>query len=316
MLFVSLFACHVFLFICIQKDLLHPQASLHWEHCHTWKYVAPTQCAVLQDTIIILDGYGRLLHISTDLHSWTTTRAPYEYSSLTTYQSKFVLVGGCHPSTGKPTNSLLTSTTGVDWKPSLHAMPTRRYGASSVSGGSPEVLVVAGGWDSHYKWLDVVEVLLNDHWTTADSLPSSCSDMQSTFHEGNFYFTGGYLKREILFICTLESLIASASNGRTTPLTIWRRVTTPTLTEAIASSLSNLISMDEHSKVRIYSNKTEKWIETTSEGDGPGQKYTGGYIATAVLSTGQLLVAIQDGVYKGTLSGQCMQIAASLQKKV
>ncbi len=152
-------------------------------------------------------------------------------------------------------------------------MPTPRSRASSVSGASPEVLVVAGGWDSHDEWLDVVEVLLNDHWTTADSLPSSCCNMRSTFHEGNFYFTGGAYKKEILFICTLESLIASANNGRTTPLTIWRTVTTPTYTSAITSSLSNLIGIDEYSKVRIYSNKTEKWIETTSEGDGPGHQY-------------------------------------------
>ncbi len=161
---------------------------------------------------------------------------------------------------------------------------------------------MAGGCDSHDEWLDVVEVLLNDHWTTADSLPFSCRYMRSTFHEGNFYFTGGTYKREILFICSLESLIASASNGRTT-LTIWRTVTTPTHTSIITSSLSHLISMDVYSKVRTYSNKTEKWIETTSEGDGPGLKYNGGFIATAVLSTGQLLVAIKDGVYKGTLSG-------------
>ncbi len=162
---------------------------------------------------------------------------------------------------------------------------------------------MAGGWGSSDERLDVVEVLLNDHWTTADSLPSSCMDMRSTFHEGNFYFTGGVGKKEILFICSLESLIASASNGRTTPITIWRTVTTSTHTRAIASFLSNLISMDDYSKVRIYSIKTEKWIETTSEGDGPGQKDNGGYIATAVLSTGQLLVAIEDGVYKVTLSG-------------
>ncbi len=162
---------------------------------------------------------------------------------------------------------------------------------------------MAGGCGSHDEDLDVVEVLLNDHWTTADSLPSSCWNMRSTFHEGNFCFTGGEGKREILFICTLESLIASASNGRTTPLTIWRTVTTFTSTCAIASSLSNLIGMDRYSNVRIYSNKTEKWIETTSEGDRPGQEYYGEWIATAFLSTGQLLVAVEDGVYKVTLPG-------------
>ncbi len=244
------------------------------------------------------DDY-RTLHISTDLHSWTTNRAPYGSSSLTTYQSKFVLVGGRHPSTDEPTNSLLTSTTGRDWKPSLRAMPTRRSFPSSVSGGSPEVLVVAGGSGSHGENLDIVEVLLNDHWTTADSLPSSCWDMQSTFHEGNFYFTGGLGKKEILFICTLESLTASASNGSTRRQTIWRTVTTLTAIYAIISYVSNLIGIDEESTIRSYSNKTEEWIDTTSEGDRP----VGVWIATAVLSTGQLLVTSDKGVYKGTLSG-------------
>ncbi len=241
----------------------------------------------------------RTLHISTDLHSWTTTLAPYRGSSLTTYQSKFVLVGGMHPSARKPTNSLLTSTTGLDWKPSLRAMPTPRYWPSSVSGGSPEVLVVAGGSDSHGEDLDVVEVLLNDHWTTSDSLPSSCYDMRSTFHEGNFYFTGGSGKREILFICSLESIKASASNGRTRRQTIWRTVTTLTKILAIVSYVSNLIGIEIDSTIRSYSNKTEEWIETTSKGDRP----VGVWIATAVLSTGQLLVANRDGVYKETLSG-------------
>ncbi len=242
------------------------------------------------------------LHISTDLHSWTTARAPYKRSSLTTYQSKFVLVGGLHPSTYKLTNSLLTSTTGRDWKPSLRAMPTPRYRASSVSGGSPEVLVVAGGSGSCDEELDVVEVLLNDHWTTADSLPYSCCKMRSTFHEGNFYFTGGSFKEKILFICSLESLIASASNGRTRRQTIWRTVTTLTAIVAIVSYVSNLIGIDGYSTIRSYSNKTEEWIETTSEGDRPEQKLSR-CVATAVLSTGQLLVVNKDGVYKETLSG-------------
>ncbi len=207
-----------------------------------------------------------------------------------------------HPYTLRLTNSLLTSTTGLDWKPSLRAMPTHRYRPSSVSGGSPEVLVVAGGRGSHDEHLDVVEVLLNDHWTTADSLPSSCYDMRSTLHEGNFYFTGGDGKEKILFICTLDSLIASASNGRTTPLTIWRTVTTPTDIYAIASYLSNLIGINGYSTVSSYSNRTEKWIETTNEGDGPAKEFDL-LIATAALTTGQLVMANRNGVYRGTLSG-------------
>ncbi len=108
---------------------------------------------------------------------------------------------------------------------------------------------------------------------------------------------------KILFICSLESLTASASNGRTRRQTIWRTVTTLTDIAAVISYVSNLIGFDEDSTIRSYSNKTEEWIETTSEGDRPEQKYNTGWIATAVLSTGQLLVANSDGLYKETLSG-------------
>ncbi len=261
--------------------------------------VWPKHCAVLRDTIVILD-YGNKLHISStdDLHSWTTTAAPNGYSSLTTYQSKFVLVGGINKYVF--TNQLLTSTTGLDWKTSLPAMPTCRIWTSSVSGGSPEVLVVAGGRDSHYKDLDIVEVLLGDLWMTADSLPTSCWDMRSAFHEGNFYFTGGYDKENILFICSLDSLTASASNNRTTTGTVWREITTPIKAFAITSSLSNLISIDKHSFIRSYLSTARSWIETTSEGDVP---HLSVYTSAAVLSSGQLVLADSEGVHKITSSG-------------
>ncbi len=126
--------------------------------------------------------------------------------------------------------------------------------------------------------------------------------MRSTFHEGNFYFTGGHGEREILFICSLESLIASSGNGKTRRQTIWRRVTTLADIFAIASYVSNLIGIGRYSTIRSYSNKTEEWIKTTSEGDRPEQMNSV-CTATAVLSTGQLLVVNIDGVHKGTLSG-------------
>ena len=79
----------------------------------------------------------------------------------TVYQSKFVLVGGCDPSTGKSTDVILTSATGHQWAPLLPPpMPTKHCYISSVSTGSPkEVLVVAGGRGSNHEELDVVEVL-------------------------------------------------------------------------------------------------------------------------------------------------------------
>ncbi len=199
------------------------------------------------------------------------------------------------------TNQLLTSTTGLDWKTSLPAMPTRRSMTSSVSGGSPEVLVVAG-WRVHNdKYLDVVEVLLGDHWMTADSLPTPCWDMRSAFHEGNFYFTGGYYKEKILFICNLQSLKDSASDNRTTKGTVWREITAPIKTFAITSFLSNLISIDKRSSIRSYLSTAHSWIETSCEGDVPHD--TTIYKSAAVLPSGQLVIANSNELYKITSSG-------------
>ncbi len=260
----------------------------------------PIHCAVLRDTIVILD-HGDKLHISStdDLHSWTTTATPNNYSSLTTYQSKFVLVGGINKY--ELTNQLLTSPTGLDWKTSLPAMPTCRIWTSSVSGGSPEVLVVAGGCVRNSKDLDVVEVLLGDHWMTADSLPTPCSNMRSAFHEGNFYFTGGHNKENVLFICSFDSLKESASDNRTTTGTVWREITTPIETYAIASFLSNLISIDVQSSIRSYLSTARSWIETTCEGDVSLD--TTVFTSAAVLSSGRLVIANSKRVYKITSSG-------------
>ncbi len=199
------------------------------------------------------------------------------------------------------TNQLLTSTTGLDWKTSLPAMPTRRSWTSSVSGGSPEVLVVAGGSVRNNKYLDVVEVLLGDHWMTADSLPTPCSNMRSAFHEGNFYITGGRYKENILFICNLESLKAFASDNRTTTGTVWREITTPIKTFAITFFLSNLISIDKCSSIRSYLSTARSWIETTTQGYVPHA--TTVFASAAVLSSGQLVLADSAGVYKITSSG-------------
>ncbi len=180
-------------------------------------------------------------------------------------------------------------------------MPTRRSRMSSVSGRSPEVLVVAGGIDSSGMYSDVVEVLLCDHWMTADSLPTPCWSMRSTFHKGNFYFTGGYDKEMILFICNLDSLKASASGNRTTTGTVWREIATPIETYAITSSLSNLISIDKHCSIRSYLSTARSWIETTSEGGVPHD--TNIHTSAAVLSSGQLVIADSAGVYNVTSSG-------------
>ena len=255
----------------------------------------------------VLYGDGDLLHISsTNLHSWTSTDLPYRYMSLTTYQDKLVAVGGEHPSTHEVTDQLLTSATGEDWQPSLPPMPTKRYSTSSVSAGSPEVIIVAGGRGSDNS-LHTVEVLLDDQWSTAHPLPTPCRGMRSSLHEGNFYFTRGVGQRDTLYTCSCTSLITSCGltgNDMSTTTTVWTMLEAPDDTAAIVSYSSRLISIDDYSAIRGYSSMRQSWVETTSEG-----KRNDNYVsltAAAMLPTGQLVVAQHDGVYRVTLSGECV----------
>ena len=271
--------------------------------------VLPTHCVVLHDIVAILERWtgGDTLHISsTNLHSWTTTtRLPYDGMSLTTYQDKLVAIGGRHPSTDEATNQLLTSATGEDWQPSLPPMPTKRYDISSVSAGSPEFIIVAGGRGSDERDLHTVEVLLGDQWSTAHPLPTPFSWMRSSLHVGNFYFIGD---RNTIYTCSCTSLIASCGligNDTSTTTPVWRELEAPDDTRDIVSYSSRLITVDRWYAIRGYSSMRQSWVETTSEGKQKDRDTF--YTAAAVLPTGQLVVAHKHGgVYRVTLSGECV----------
>ena len=245
---------------------MHPLTTLHWEHCHTWRDVYPTHCAVLHDRVAILTyEYGSgadVLHISsTDLHSWTITTLPYQYMSLTTYQSMFVAVGGRHRYKNKGSNLLFTSEKGLQWQASLPPMPTKRFSTSSVSTRSPEVLVVAGGMDSSERECDVVELLLGDQWSTVDPLPAPCYDVHSTLHDGNLYFMGGWGQRNCVYTCSCSSLISlcMSSNNTTTDRPLWRQFEAPHSYTAAVSYSSRLVSIDGVCTIRAYSSMSQSW---------------------------------------------------------
>ena len=254
---------------------------------------------------ILSRGYGSndVLHISsTDLCLWTTTILPYEGMSLTTYQSMFVAVGGRHPSTYERTNLLFTSDTGLRRQPSLPPMPTKRSDTSSVSTRSPEVLVVAGGQGSGGRALNVVELLLGVQWSTVDPLPAPCSSMHSTFHDGNLYFMGGEGQDDTVCTCSCTSLISSCGNNTTTHRPLWKQFKGPDYYTAAVSYSSRLVSIDGYCNIRAYSSVSQSWVEATSKGDRSHQ-YTY-FVTAAVLPTGELVFAREDGVYKVELSGE------------
>ena len=243
---------------------------------------------------------------SADLHSWTETELPYQLMSLTIYQSKFVAVGGLDPSTGEATNTILTSTTGRQWEPSLPPMPTKRYDTSSVSTTSPEVLVVAGGRGSDDEVLNIVEVLMADKWITMDPLPTPASDMVSTVHEGNLYFmTCGDYPNTIM-TCSCTSLISSRTDFSRTSSTdspLWSQFQAPGGCQCIVSYSSQLVIMDGWGTARGYSSTTQSWVEASIAGGRPDDYDD--YTTATVLPTGEILYChYYGGVYRGTISGE------------
>lgn len=269
---------------------------------------------VLDDRLAILTerelGSSDILHISsTDLQSWSTSTLPHRHMSLTTYQSKFVAVGGRHPSSGEPTNVLFTSNVKLQWQPTLPPMSIKRLSTSSVSTRSPEMLVVAGGEDSNGSMLDLVEVLFGDNWTTVKPLPTACSDMHSAIHNGNLYFVGGIGQEHTVYTCSCSSLISvneKSLNLTTADRPLWNQFKGPDDYPDAASYGSYLVSVDGGCNIKAYSSVTQSWIEATST-ENRGQEYYDSVVA-AVLHTGDLVCAHRyGGVYRVKLLGEkCM----------
>ena len=256
-------------------------------------------------TSCIGGGPDILFLSSTNLRLWTSIVQSHQSMSLTTYQSKLVLVGGLHLYTHGPTNQLLTSTTGRQWERSLPPMPTKRYGTSSVSTRSPEVLVVAGGRDSNCRVLDVVEVLQGDKWLMVNPLPAPAAGMCSTLHDGKICFMRSGVQDSTVFTCSCASLISSCSKSSVNSSTdrpLWQQFQAPGELDKIGSFSSRLVFIDGWATLRAYSSMTRSWLTATNTGPTPSRA---GYIAATVLKTGELILAHDyGGVYRGAVSGE------------
>ena len=248
---------------------------------------------------------GGVFISSTDLHSWTETELPYEDMSLTIYQSKFVAVGGRDLSTDEATNTILTSTTGQQWEPSLPPMPTKRSDTSSVSTTSPEVLVVAGGKGSDNEVLNIVEVLMTDQWITIDPLPAPDYVMDSTVHDGNLYFMTCGDTPNTITTCSCTSLISSCTDSSSTSSTdspLWSQFQAPGGWQSMVSYSSQLVIIDGRGTARGYSSTTQSWVEASIAGNRPIDFDC--CITITVLPTGEILYCSLVGVYRGTISGE------------
>jgi len=267
----------------------------------------PIQCAAIQDTVVVLTDIGDLFISSSELQTWTKCSLRHEGMSLTTYQSRFALVGGKHWPSHELSNSVLTSTTGLQWEPLLPPMPTKRYGTSSVSTRSPEVLVVVGGRGSNDEDLEVVEVLHEDKWTAVDPLPEPKYSMHSTAHNGDLHFMGGMGKGTRAYTCSCSSLISSVKESASTTRDglLWRQYQVPEATTTTISYSSRLASIDHWGIIRGFSSSTQSWEEVVSTGDIPHthNRFTTG----TVLTTGEIVIFnYLGGVYTVSMTGKAV----------
>ena len=184
-------------------------------------------------------------------------------------------------------------------------MPTKRYGTSSVSTRSPEVLVVVGG-KRHGKKLDVVEVLKDNKWTTVDPLPEPHLVMCSALHDGNlYYFIERTYQHATMYTCSCASLISSCEkpSSHTSNSQLWRELEVLCNKSAIMSHSLRLVNIDGRGTVSCYSSTRDSWIEVTSEGDRP--RHYSSFIAACTLPTGDIVFAHYDyGIYRVTVLGE------------
>lgn len=159
---------------------------------------------------------------SADFTTCERLSVPVEGFALTHYHSQLILVGGVEPGTDKPTNQVWASDDGTNWHPSLPPMKVSCGNApAAINIGCPDCVVVAGGYGIG-NWTRTIEVLMNDEWFTACSIPSL----------RDIYFLSIYLHNETLMVlcgstaccCNVESLISSCHSQEESCLVEWKKV--------------------------------------------------------------------------------------------
>ncbi len=209
------------------------------------------------------EGRPELFISSLDnLSSWTTVETPTHTSALTTYHSQLVLIGGKEVSSNEVTNKLWISEQDaiMNWQSSLlPPMPTRRCGSSAVTTGTPESIIVAGGWEEDDDELDTVEALVQEQWSTCQPLPEPCSGINSTIHNGKLYLMGGYRQGYAVFYCDLVSLISSSQCEQTLATSLWNQFDACEYYSIPLSMGQHLIAMRRNS-INAFSPPTKSWI--------------------------------------------------------
>ena len=117
---------------------------------------------------------------------------------LGTYHTQLVLVGGMNQSY-EVVSDVWVSKDGTEWRQSesLPPLPTPCQKPAVINTGSPEYLIVAGGYAEIllYKALDTVFVIGDRQWFFVGHLPIPYGIFKFTIHNGNLYLFGSRISQ-------------------------------------------------------------------------------------------------------------------------
>ncbi len=270
-------------------DILHSSTSLEWEEWPPLPVKMRGASSMYLNGILYVGGGltdkpsyradASLYSFKPGVDStWTVTDTPTYFYTLVVHDSELLLVGGREYPTKEITNKVFTMRDG-QFVEVLPPMKERRESSSAVSSGSG--LVVAGGLGTS-GGLSSVEVFKDGQWTTAPSLPSAGSVLQSALHGDQWYLITSFGK---VFRTSLQSLISGADQSP------WETLPdAPNSSSAAAFFGGRLLSIgggdygNPTTAIYAFSSSTQSWVHVA------GLPLPLGESSAVVLPTGELLV--------------------------
>ena len=246
---------------CVQgPDILHPYASLEWTKCSGLPVDVSSANAVwLENKLFVFEIFGakyRLYIYTRATDEWSTLDTPVCNSTLVTYRSKLVLVGG-EELNGSVTNKLFTMISLGQWRETIPPMIEERSGATAVEYAGN--ILVAGGCVLSQLSTTSVEVYNGLHWTEAQCLCKLYCTIRSVVFNGQWYLMESDNNDNEVCYAPLDSLIPSSQVSEKPVPTVWKSLTDIPAEHAIPAVVGNrLIAMSD--SVYAYSPHTQSWV--------------------------------------------------------
>ena len=253
---------------------------------------------------------GKVYSSNADLRSWTSLSVPGDIVrfGLGTYHSQLVLAGGKNISARRKVSDVWASDDGTNWQQS-ESLPPLSVACSMpaiINTGSPEYLLVAGGYDSISEPLIRVDVLMEKQWVSIKPLPKLCCVSSSTIHNGNLYIIGSKSRWDYMYpiYCRLDSLLAACVQARTgeksvTTAELWKPLNCPFPVSCSASfNKQLLLFVPSVLTIFAYSPLVQSWVHV---GDFP--KHFQPKLSVVLPSGECLVITGRFSVLKPVLTG-------------